>query len=653
MRWFKFYGIRLLFFLTCNFSLLLAQKPEDFGIKSKKSLNFYLQGEAQKNFRAYENASALYEEAVKIEPNFVEARYSLAECYFILGKQAKIKENLIIAFRYSRNQSCINCAYYLADAYIKESNYDSAAYWYSQFLAQSSPGTPQYMAIAKKNLPSCKYAAGAIKHPIEYNPKNMGLKVNSGGHDYLPNLTADGQLIFFTSRRNTNIGGFNRELKDYAEDFYYCIRKDDVWQEAVNLGPPVNTELNEGSASITPDAQAVYFTICSAPGGMGSCDLYWSEMDGTTWTPPKNLGDKVNSAAWESHPAIANDGKTLYFSSSRAGGKGGADIWYTTRSKDGWSEPINIGEPINTPGDEYSPFIHADDQTLYFSSNTHLGMGGFDLFFSKKMTNGRWSSPRNLGYPLNTSADERAIFINAAGDKGYINANRADSYGQTDLYEFDLDKSIRPEKATFVRGYVYDSLTKKPLFVQVTIINIATGDTIRQVHSNKATGKFLLSLPINQDYVAFVETPGYLFYSKSFRLTTVEGTQYFDLEIPLQPIQVGATIILNNIFFETGKYELLPTSFIELERVVTFMQKNARLRVQLRGHTDSVGSDTDNLKLSQSRANAVREYLLTKGIENSRIESVGFGETIPIADNSTENGRALNRRTEFKIISIQ
>lgn len=651
MKQFIFFFLSLVGFLYSG--LIYAQKPEDFGIKSKKSLNFYLQGETQKRYRAYESAAVLYEEALKIEPTFVQARFSLAECYFILEKTPKVRENLSIAFHYARNQNCVNCAYYMADTYIKEANYDSAAYWYSQFLNQQTQGTPQYISIAKRSLPSCKYAAGAMKHPIEYNPKNMGLAVNSGGHDYLPNLTADDELIFFTSRRNTNIGGFNRELKDYAEDFYYSIRKDGVWQEAVNLGPPVNTELNEGSASISPDAQTVYFTICNAPGGFGSCDLYWAEMEGTTWKNPQNLGSKVNSAAWESHPSISNDGKILYFSSSRPGGKGGADIWYVTKTSDGWSDPINIGEPINTPGDEYSPFIHADGQTLYFSSNTHLGMGGFDLFFSKKMPGGKWSSPRNLGYPLNTSADERSLFINAAGNKGYINANRPDSYGQTDLYEFDLDTTIRPEKATFLRGYVYDSLTKKPLYVQVTLINLATGDTVRQVHSNKTTGKFLLSLPLNQDYAAFVETPGYLFYSKTFHLTAKEESRYFELEIPLQPIQVGATIVLNNIFFETAKYNLLPASFIELSKVVTFMQKNARMRVQLRGHTDAIGTDADNLKLSQNRANSVREYLISKGIENNRLESIGLGETIPVADNNTEEGRALNRRTEFRILSIQ
>lgn len=377
-------------------------------------------------------------------------------------------------------------------------------------------------------------------------------------------------------------------------------------------------------------------------------------MEGTTWSEPKNLGPLVNSPYWDSQPCISNDGNTLFFSSGRPGGEGSNDIWYAERINGKWTQAKNLGKPINTAGSEYSPFFHADGETFYFSSDEHPGFGGIDLFMSKKLENG-WGAPKNLGYPLNTINDERTIFINAKGTKGYINSDRIEGgLGGYDIYAFDLDEKIRPSFATFVRGFVLAENSEKPLNATLTIVNLATKDTVRVVETNSGTGKFLLSLPLDQDYAAFVDAKGYLFHSENFSLKGLEKgkDQYFDLMIYLAPIRKGASIVLKNIFYESGSFELLESSKTEMDHLVEFMKLNPKVKVEISGHTDNVGSQSDNLSLSRNRAGEVRKYLISQGVGEGRITSEGYGETVPVAENVDDAGRALNRRTEFRILEL-
>ena len=420
----------------------------------------------------------------------------------------------------------------------------------------------------------------------------------------------------------------------------------------------MNTEGNEGAASFTPDGQFVFFTACSRRDGYGDCDIYVSRLDGNTWSKPRNLGPLINTPAWESQPCISNDGRTLYFASSRKGGEGGQDIYQTTYQNGTWSEPENLGPTINSSGNEVSPFLHADGKTLYFSSSGHLGFGGLDLFISKKTPEG-WTKPENLGHPLNTSADEGNIFVNAQGNLGYINSTREGGLGRSDIYSFELDPSIRPDFTTYVRGYVREKGSQKPLAGKVTFINIETGDTIRSVYANKASGKFLLTLPLEQDYAAFIDKKGYLFASQFFSLKDLptpaddaRSDQYFDVEIELQPLEVGITVVMSNVFYETNEYDLLDASKAELEHLVQFMKLNPKVQVEIGGHTDNVGSTQDNKVLSDNRARSVKKYLEERGIASARVLAKGYGEVQPVADNTTEEGRALNRRTECRIVGI-
>ena len=361
----------------------------------------------------------------------------------------------------------------------------------------------------------------------------------------------------------------------------------------------------------------------------------------------------INSPQWDSQPSISNDGKTLYFSSTRPGGKGGQDIWFSRLVNNTWTEPQNLGEPVNTPGAEVSPFLHADGKTLYFASDTHPGFGGLDLFVTKNTGKG-WARPENLGYPLNTSSSEGNIFVNTKGDLGFINSSREGGLGKSDIFQFELDERIRPNYTTYVRGKVTDKSTGKPLDAKVIFINLATRDTIRAVRTNSATGVYMLTLPLDEDYAAFVDQKGYLFVSQFFSLKDIDPkvTPYFDVDIELQPLKVGIDVVMSSIFYETNKFELLPTSRPELDHLLSFLLLNRKVRVEIGGHTDDVGTESDNKKLSQNRAMEVRKYLIEKGIKADRIEAQGYGESKPMVPNDSDAGRALNRRTVCRIIGV-
>jgi outer membrane protein OmpA-like peptidoglycan-associated protein/tetratricopeptide (TPR) repeat protein len=628
------------------------KKPSDYGIKSKKALSAFENGNEQTRYRDYPRAIESFQVAVELEPTFGEAWIQMGGSYFVIKEYEKAYEALLKAKEHLNSPNAM-VYFYLGECALRMNLFAEALENYEAFLNPEPVLAPRIIADAKIGRDKAKFAVEATKNAIKFEPINLGEGINTVFDEYLPYLTADGLTIFFTTRRPGCTGGYNREYRDYLEDFYYSEFKDGKWQRAENLGPPVNTDNNEGAASFTPDGQYVYFTGCGRRDGFGSCDIYVSKLDGNTWLPPKNLGPLVNSSSWESQPCISNDGRTLYFSSNRAGGLGNHDIWYCTRENGRWTEPQNAGAPINTPGNEYSPFLHADGITLYFSSDKHPGFGSLDLFMSKR-TNEGWTNPTNLGYPLNTSAAEGNIFVNTKGDRGYINSSREGSLGKSDIYQFELDESIRPNYTTYVRGLVKEKGTGTLLQAEVTFINIETRDTIRSVSTNSATGRFLLTLPLEQDYAAYVNRKGYLFASESFSLKNINSkeTPYFDVEIELEKLEVGREVIMSSIFYESDKFDLMDRSKAELENLVQFMIRNPMVKIEIGGHTDDVGTDQYNRDLSRSRSDKVREYLASRGININRIEAEGYGEAKPIADNETEEGRARNRRTVCRIIGL-
>ena len=372
-------------------------------------------------------------------------------------------------------------------------------------------------------------------------------------------------------------------------------------------------------------------------------------MTDNGWSEPLNLGGIVNSEQWDAQPCLSPDKRDLYFTSRRPGGLGGSDIWVTHMQPNGrWSEPENMGPQINTAEDEACPFIHADNQTLYFTSSGHVGYGNMDLFLIRRTTDGKWGIPENLGYPINTIDNEGTLFIAADAKTAYYASDRREGKGADDIYSFELRPDIRPNKTLWIKGKVYDQKTKNGLPSTVELIDLASKQTISRVQTDE-TGNYLITLPIGKDYAFSVNRKNYLFYSDNYSLKDKAPDSTYQKDIPLQPIEVNATVVLKNIFFDVNKFDLKPESQVELDRLVQLMIDNPTVKIQVEGHTDNVGNAADNLKLSDNRAKAVMSYLVSKSIKAERITAKGYGATKPVADNGTDAGRAQNRRTEIKI----
>jgi outer membrane protein OmpA-like peptidoglycan-associated protein/tetratricopeptide (TPR) repeat protein len=643
--------ITVIVVLPCFFLSSPAQKlkPSDLGIKSKKALNLYLEGMQYSQYRQRVQASEAFAAAIEIEPEFAHAHFRLATNIYALGNYEEALPHLEKAYEL-RPGDFREIEFYLGEAYFNLEKYGDAAKLYESFLRRRN-GRQQNVRKATLYLQHARFAAQAIKNPVDFEPMNLGEEVNSTYADYIPCLNADGSYLLFVSRR-PGVGEYNASFGGYSEDFFYSENNQGKWSKAENLGEPINTHLNEGASTITQDGKYIFYTACNQPDGYGDCDIYMATLqeDGT-WSNGQNLGPKVNTRFKETQPSVSHDGKTLYFSSGRITGEGLGDIWVCEIDEEGkWTEAKNMGEVINTPGHEEGPFIHADGKTLYFSSNFHPGFGKADLFFTNKQSDGTWSKPQNLGYPINTPGVESHIFITSQGDRAFYTAEREDTYGKSDIYEFILDERIRPQRATFLRGIVKDSLTEAPVYANIELKDVETGETVRNVYSGKNNGSFLMSLPLEREYAAFVEAKGYLFKSQNFYLKNLAEETYFDLIIEMIPLEKNKKVVLQNIFFESGKYDLKSSSEAELSSLARFLKTNDRMRIEIQGHTDDVGSDRDNLILSQKRAEAVRSYLVGRGIHAERIVAKGYGESDPKAPNNTAENRALNRRTEFKIL---
>ena len=484
------------------------------------------------------------------------------------------------------------------------------------------------------------YAHAHNNNGYRFEPQNLGDSINTSVSEYYPTITIDDSKLIYTRR----VGNFN-------EDFYESDRIDGVFHKSKSLEGNINTNQNEGAQNISQDGKWLIFTGCNFPEGHGSCDLYISYLTDQGWSTPENLGDSINTEFWESAPSLSPDKRDLYFASGRPDGFGGKDIYVSHRLRNGrWSSPENLGPVINTIGDEGTPFIHADNQSLYFTSNGHPGYGGDDLFVTRKGPDGQWQKPENLGYPINTIENEGSLVISANGKTAYYASDRADSRGGLDLYTFELREDIRPAQTLWVKGRVFDKTTHKGLPSGVELTDLSTRTVISQLQTDE-TGNYLITLPKGKDYAFNVDRKGYLFFSENFPLSQLKEDTAYNIDIPLQPIEANAAIVLKNIFFESNKYELKPESQVELDKVVQLLKDNPTLKIQINGHTDNSGNASDNITLSGNRAKSVTSYLISKGIDAGRLSSKGWGDTQPVASNATPEGRAQNRRTELKVIS--
>ena len=526
-------------------------------------------------------------------------------------------------------------------------DYQNAHIHFNVYLAQKGMSEKNRI-VALKNSLNCEFAIEAMKNPVPFNPESVGNSINTEDDEYWPSMTADGQTMMFT-RQKTH-GDQHTSLRELQEDFYISYFADNCWQKAFNAGTPLNTKQNEGAQSISSNGNYMFFTACDRSDGLGSCDLYFSAFINGSWTEPSNLRHPVNSASWESQPSISADGKILYFSSSRPGGFGGKDLWFSTlNEKNIWTDPVNMGKFINTSGDEMSPFIHFDGRTLYFASDGRVGMGGFDIYMSRMNDDSTWTEPINLGYPINTYNDEMGLVIESGGQKAYFSSIR-DNINGKDIFSFNLYESIRPNPVSYLKGKVYDKDTGKLLKADYELINLSTG-SVSIKSSTDEYGNFLVCLPSGYNYGINVSKAGYLFYSENFMFegehTLVEP---FVKRISLNPVKIGEKMRLSNVFYEVDSWELKKESMSELNNLVKLLTDNEDIIVEIDGYTDSTGSDEYNLILSEKRALSVVNYLISKGIPSERLKYKGYGNKYPVGDNVTFEGRKLNRRTEAIII---
>ncbi len=643
----------LLFFLSVLCSIpsdIQGQNYQALSTKNKKAEKLFREASDQYNMKEYDKALISLGKAIKTDPEFIEAYILSGD---ILSDQQKIPE-AVSSYRSAlaiRPDYSPNLYYILANLQYTYGYYAAAKSDFEKYLYfERTPKNKRDNSL--RGITACEFALDALKNPVPFNPVSLGDSINTEEDEFVNAITADDQVLYFTRKLLKRYDAQNDKAY-YEEDFFYSVRnQDSVWRSALNLGPPINTMWNEGALTISPDGRYLFFAGCQRPGGYGSCDLYWSKRAGDQWSEPENLGPEVNSAAWESQPSFSSDGSTLYFASTRKGGKGSSDIWRTSLNPDGtWTIPINLGDSVNTPLEEQTPFIHPDNQNLYFASRGFTGMGGADLFHSRTDKNGNLGKAQNLGYPINTFADEFALILNAKGDMAYISSDKLGGKGKMDIYRFVLYNKARPNPVTYFKGVVFNSETKQLLRADFELTDLKSGKTIARSFSDSLTGAFMLILPTDYEYALSVSKPGYLFYSDHFSLIGSHSADNpFVRNIPLHEVMVGESVILKNIFFDTDKFEIKPESEVELQRLIRLLLENAKIRIELSGHTDNIGMRDHNETLSLNRARAVFDYLAGHGIAKERLSFTGYGFSRPIDTNDTEQGRANNRRTEFKII---
>jgi len=628
--------IALLFLLTL---MLLPSQAEKLTGKQKKAREIFTEARLIPDEK--ERIKKL-KEAVEIDNEFVEAYWLISATYKELGDEVNMIVWLERVCRPKYKDYEKTC-FKLGKEYYGIGQYEKARECFGR-------GNGKLSAWQDK----CTTAIEIKKHPVPFQPVNL-VRVNTDYDDYWPSITADGKNISTTVLVGQREGA--RSLTAQEDVYHSTLLDNGEWSKSEPLGPPTNTPQNEGAQSFSVDGRYMFFIACDRPSGVGGCDIYYSIRQGNQWSTAINPGKPLNTQYWETNPSFSPAGDELFFSSNRPGGVGGKDIWVSKveiqeNGQLRFSEPKNVGAPINTAEDEFSPFIHADNKTLYFSSTGHPGLGGYDIFYAKRDDNGKWGEPRNIGYPINTHRDEIGFCVNAQGDKAYLSSNGILKNGRgKDIYEISLPEDLRPERMDFFDGKVWDWKTRKPIQAKIEVYKLKDDKTVFQSVSDQVTGEFQAFLPVDDEYGYTVEKKGYLFVSGN--LQQRDSLHASRKVIDLRTIAVGEKVTLNNIFFDFNKSSLKTESYSELKRVAKFLKVNSKVSVELAGHTDNVGGHEYNMRLSEARAKEVADFLLKQGVPPERVTFKGYGPDKPIADNSTDAGRARNRRTEIIITKAQ
>lgn len=623
-------------------------------VSAQNLADTYKDGVKQYKAHHYQNAIEKLALVLKYNPKHEKALFYTAMSYRRLHEHA----NATNTFKLLEAVNPGYNPYFYFEAgksFMEINDYKKAEEYIGKFLENfpDEPKTTMIKHLAKNRLvyvqksPEVRSAPKQLSEPIPLDP------INSLSNDYTPQVNPMGDKLYFTSVRK---GGFDNQSdptkkNDWGQDIYVSRRQNGQWGKPQLLPPPINSMESDFGSSFTGDGQTMVYVRCGDKQTIGGCDLFITHLTGTAWAEPVNMGNVVNSSAWDSQPTISSDGTKIIFSSTRKGGYGGSDLYMTEKNHLGdWGIPQNLGSTVNTPLDDKSPYIASDGKTLYYASEGHPGFGGLDIFYCL-FDKGKWSTPINLGAPLNSAGDDKYFSISASGNAAYFAASRY-AEGDDDIFQIELPDHLKPKPSVVVQGVVSNANTSEPLEAVVLVEDIETGDLVALNKSNGTSGEYVIVLPIDRNYSVSASKDGYFFYSQSFELPRDTSFQEMIKNIQLEPIEKGTKVVLNNIFFESGKAELKPISYVELNKAVELLNNNGTMVVEVGGHTDNVGSDVLNQKLSQSRAKAVVDYLVLAGIEASRLQAKGYGESTPIASNDTSEGRKANRRTEFIILEF-
>ena len=628
-------------------------------------------------YKKYADAKDFYLDAYYFNKMNAELNFKLGACYFYL-KDIDNGIDFLNQAKAIDSKVDLKLNYFLGISYQRNYQFDTAIMVLEEFRRGLNPDQlSEYDESIQKHIKECKTGKELIADPVRVFIDALPKEINSKNVEYGPVVNADESVLFFTSRRPENVGGEkDPAIDDYFEDIYIAYKdSNNQWLQAENPGKPLNTSSHDAVAGISADGQQLYIYRGESGG-----DIYMSKLDGEKWTKPEKLNKNVNSSAHEASAAFSYDYLSIYFVSDREGGYGKHDIYLSKRDEKGrWDEAQNIGAKVNTPYQEAAVFAHPDGKTFYFSSKGHNTMGGYDIF-TTVYENGEWSDPVNLGYPINTTGDDIFLSIDASGEHAYYAStqnifNRSDVFmvtflgpekPQADDVEDQLlafrdvaihDNTVEAAvvlntmQLTILKGTITDEFTNDPLYATIELTDNKTNQIIATFESNKATGKYLVSLPAGKDYGIAVKAEDCLFYSDHVNIEKSEGFQEIIKDIALKKIVVGSKVVLNNVFFGSGKSVLKKESKTELDNLLKLLNDAPSLKLEISGHTDNTGSDAVNQKLSEKRAKAVVDYLVGKGVSTDRLTYKGYGSKEPVADNKTKDGRRQNRRTEFKVIA--
>ncbi len=618
-----------------------------------------------------------YLKAQAFNPNNALLNYKLGKCFLNSPDKKKSIPYFESAVKLNSNIAA-DLHYLLGQAYHFNYDFDKAQFEFKTYKESLSPTELEKISKEiERRITQAQYGAELVKNPIRVFIDNMGTSINSTLPEYSPIITADESTLFFTARHENTTGGAKDPTDfKYFEDIYISYNKDNVWSPSINPGKPLNSETHDATVGISPDGQ----TLLIYKGENGG-DIYECKLDGNQWGKPERLSKQINTNYHESGASFGPDGRTLYFVSDKPGGFGGSDIYVTKKNdKNKWTEPVNIGNVINTDMDEEGVFMHPDGKTLYFSSKGHKTMGGYDIFKSE-FIDGKWSEPENIGYPVNTTDDDVFFTISASGLHGYYSSAMPGGYGSQDIYmvtilgpekpvinnnEDNLLASItapvsetviestveiKSNQLTLLKGSIVDDKSSEALKATIELTDNVKNEVIASFESNSASGKYLVSLPSGVNYGIAVKAEGYLFHSENFDIPAATGFREIVKDIRMKKIEVGNKIVLNNIFFDFDKATLRTESTSELDRLVKLLIDMPNLKIEISGHTDNIGSAAYNKTLSENRAKSVVDYLVKNGISSDRLTYKGYGFDQPLASNDSEEGRQKNRRTEFKVIS--